>query len=189
MAQELVSIPKSSNSPGRPSGKKKYVILFLWSDVKTFEKDEKGIKVTTFEMQEGKTPIAVYATQSTIHCYDTMEGDPDAKGYIHKTDFEVPGDSVEVAELRNRIVNEELGAIVINCGADEDAKIAGSPCCPLLVSSDESQDNSEAKKNTINLASIYRSGPIGRIPLSMIPLTDNETINAELGLPAEPASE
>ena len=72
MAQELVSIPKSSKSPGRPSGKKKYVILFLWSDVKTFEKDEKGIKVTTFEMQEGKTPIAVYA--SALSRFSTFSG-------------------------------------------------------------------------------------------------------------------
>lgn len=179
----MVSVPKKSASAGRPTGKKQYIILFDWEDVKTFTKDEKGIKITAFAMQDTKKPIGVYATQQTIHPYDSLEGDADAKGYIHKLDWETPGSSLEMDELRNEIANRDLGAIVIDCAASE-AKILGSPCAPLHVAKDDSQDNNEAKKDTINLASEIRSTPIGRIPLEMIPQTDSEEINTYLGLPA-----
>lgn len=183
----FVSVPKKSDAAGRPTGKKNIIILFKWPDVKTFTKDEKGVLVTAFDFQEGQKPIGVYATSSTIHAYDSLEGDADAKGYIHKVDWETPGDSLELAEMRNHIANAELGAIVIDC-SEKNAKIAGTPCTPLLVAKDDSQDNSEAKKNSINLASILRSGPIGRIPLNLIPSTDSEEINKYLGLPHSPAS-
>lgn len=179
----MVSVLKKSAAAGRPTGKKKYVILFDWEDVKKFEKDEKGIKVTSFEMQEGKKPIGVYATQNTIHAYDSLEGDADAKGYIHKLDMESPGNSVEMDELRNEIANRGLGAIVIGCDGD-DIKLLGTPCAPLLVSKDDSQDNNEGKKVTLNLASEFRSTPLARISKDLIPETDSEEVNAYLGLPA-----
>ena len=62
----MVSVPKASSNAGRPKGKKSYIILFNWDDVKTFTKDEKGVKVTAFAMQTGKKPIGVYGTSSTI---------------------------------------------------------------------------------------------------------------------------
>ena len=65
----MVSVPKKTSNAGRPKGKKSYVMLFRWEDVKTCTRDEKGVKVTAFEMAEGKKPIAVYATDSTINIY------------------------------------------------------------------------------------------------------------------------
>ena len=92
MADEyaFISVPRKSNNAGRATGKKGYIVLFRWDDVATFTKDAKGVRVTAFSFAESKKPIAVYTTQSTINIYDTAEGDPDARGFIHHVDFEHP---------------------------------------------------------------------------------------------------
>ena len=180
-AYSMISVPRKDNNAGRASGKKSYIIIFRWDDIQTFSKDEKGVKVTAFEFQEGKKPVAVYATDSTINIYHTAEGDDDARGFIHHVDFDHPGSEVEWDEFVNNNVNENLGAIVINCSGD-DCKIAGTPCTPLKMSTAEGQDNNEANKTTVNLASSLRGDTLGRIAKSLIPATDNEEINAILGL-------
>ena len=80
-----------------------------------------------------------------------------------------------------------MGAIVFGCSGD-DAKIAGTPCTPLKMTKADSLDNKEGDKNTINLASSLRGGTIGHIAKNLIPATDNEEINAVLGLTAEASS-
>ena len=183
MADEyaFISVPRKSNNAGRATGKKGYIVLFRWDDVATFTKDAKGVRVTAFSFAESKKPIAVYTTQSTINIYDTAEGDPDARGFIHHVDFEHPGSEVEFKEFLNNNVNENLGAIVINC-AGEDCKIAGTPCPPLSISTAEGQDNNEANKTTINMASTLRGDTLGVIAKSLIPVTDDDEINTILGL-------
>lgn len=146
------------------------------------------MRVTAFALQAEKKPIGVYATQSTINIYDTAEGDPDARGFIHHVDFEHPGSEVEFKEFLNNNVNENLGAIVINC-AGEDCKIAGTPCTPLSISTAEGQDNNEANKTTINLASTLRGDTLGVIAKSLIPLTDDDTINTVLALTGAESSQ
>lgn len=183
MPDTLVSVKRVSSSAGRPKGKKHYLVLFRWEDVKEITKDTDGISVTALSFNEGKTPIGVYATSKTIKAWDTLTGDTDAKGYLHHVAFESPGDTKEMASLRNQLVNEDLGAIVINCSGD-DAKLAGSPCTPLVFSSDEGQDDTEACKNVIELASEMPSSPLARIPLKLVPKTDDEEINTYLGLTA-----
>lgn len=184
----FISVPRKSNNAGRATGKKNYIVLFRWDDVATFTKDEKGVRVTAFALQAGKKPIGVYATQSTINPYETAEGDDDARGFIQHVDFEHPGSEVEFKEFLNNNVNENLGAIVINC-AGSDCKIAGTPCTPLSMSTAEGQDNNEANKTTINLASSLRGDTLGVIAKSLIPLTDDDTINTVLGLTGAESSQ
>ncbi len=190
MADEyaFISVPRKSNNAGRATGKKGYIVLFRWDDVATFTKDAKGVRVTAFSFAESKKPIAVYTTQSTINIYDTAEGDPDARGFIHHVDFEHPGSEVEFKEFLNNNVNENLGAIVINC-AGEDCKIAGTPCTPLSISTAEGQDNNEANKTTINMASTLRGDTLGVIAKSLIPVTDDDEINTILGLTGTESSQ
>ncbi len=138
----MVSVPKKSSNAGRPKGKKSYIEIFRWEDVKT---DEKGVKVTAFEMMPGKKPIAVYATDSTINIYHSSEGEDDARGFIHHVDYEHPGTELEHDEFVNNNINENLGAIVFGCSG-EDAKIAGTPCTPLKMTKADSQDNKEGDK-------------------------------------------
>lgn len=180
-AYSMVSVPKKTSNAGRPKGKKSYIVLFRWEDVKDYERDEKRVKVAKFAMMTGKKPIAVYATDSTINIYHTSEGEDDARGFIHHVDYEHPGTELEHDEFVNNNINENMGAIVFGCSGD-DAKIAGTPCTPLKMSKADSQDNKEADKNTINLASSLRGDTIGHIAKNLIPLTDSEEINAILGL-------
>lgn len=183
----MVSVPKKTSNAGRPKGKKSYIVIFRWDDVKKYERNEKGVLVSAFEMMEGKKPVAVYATDSTINIYDTTEGEDDARGQIHHVDFDHPGTELESEEFINNNLNENLGAIVFGC-AGEFAKIAGTPCTPLKMSKADSQDNKEGDKRTINLASSLRGGTIGQIAKSSIPATDNVEINAVLGLPSTAGS-
>lgn len=179
----FVSVPKVSNNAGRPGGKKSFIVLFRWADVANYTRDDKGVRVTEFAMQEGKSPVGVYATGSTINIYHTSEGEDDARGFIHHVDYEHPGTGVEHDEFVNNNINEELGAIVFGCSGD-DAKIAGTPCQPLKMAKADSQDSKDGNKNTINLASELRGSTIGHIAKTLIPATDNEEVNAILGLPA-----
>ena len=147
-AYTMVSVPKKTSNAGRPKGKKSYIVLFRWEDVKTYTRDEKGVKVSAFEMMAGKKPIAVYATDSTINIYHSSEGEDDARGFIHHVDYEHPGTELEHDEFVNNNINENLGAIVFGCSGD-DAKIAGTPCTPLKMTKADSLDNkkSEAKRS------------------------------------------
>ena len=143
--------------------------------------------MTAFDFAEGKKPIAVYGTSSTIKSWDTLTGSADAKGYLHHTAWESPGDSKEMAVCRNTLVNEDLGSIVINCGT-QDAKLAGTPCTPLTFSADEGQDDKEACKNVIELASEIPTSPLARIPLNLITKTGDAEIDGYLGLTAAAAA-
>lgn len=139
------------------------------------------MRIKEFALMDGTKPIAVYATDSTINIYHTSEGEDDARGFIHHVDYEHPGTEIEHDEFVNNNINENLGAIVFGCSG-EDAKMAGTPCTPLKLTKADSQDNKEGDKNTINLASSLRGATIGHIAKSLIPATDNEEINAVLGL-------
>ena len=180
-AYSLVSVPRKSNNAGRATGKKNYIVLFRWDDVATFTKDDKGVRVTAFALAQDKKPVGIYATQSSINVYETAEGDDDARGFIQHVDFQHPGSELEFKEFLNNNVNENLGAIVINCAGD-DCKVAGTPCTPLKMSSAEGQDNNEANKTTIQLATSLRGDTLGIIAKSLVPETDNDEINTILGL-------
>lgn len=186
MPYSLVSVPKKNPNQGRPTPKKFYVILFRWEDVASYERDDKGVNVTTFAMKEGKTPIAVYASNKSIHPYHETSGDDGSKGFLHHVDFESPGNELEMDELVENIVNEELGAITVACGTGK-CRIAGTPCSPLVLS-DTTQDNAEASKHTIQLVSQMIGPALGHIAKNLIPVTDNADLNIylELTVPADP---
>ena len=84
--------------------------------------------------------------------------------------------AVERADVVLMVIDASEGV------TEQDAKIAGTPCTPLKMTKADSQDNKEGDKNTINLASSLRGGTIGHIAKSLVPATDNEEINAVLGL-------
>ncbi|MBP1593027.1 MAG: hypothetical protein H6Q12_45 [Bacteroidetes bacterium] len=179
-AYASVSVKKKTSNAGRAKGKKNYIVLFNFDDV-DYTRDEKGVRVTKLAMRGTAKPIGVYATDSTIKIYHTSEGDNDAKGFTQHVEFEHPGTDQEILEFVNNNVNGSVGAIVFNCDGT-DAKIAGEPCTPLKFSKADSQDDKDADKNIINLASVLRGNTIGLIAKSLIPVTDNADINAILGL-------
>ncbi|KAA6349002.1 hypothetical protein EZS27_003602 [termite gut metagenome] len=177
----FASVPKSKANAGRATGKKSYIVFFHWDDIATYTRDEKGVRVTALTFAQGKKPIAVYATDSTIKMHQTSEGDDDARGFIHHVEFEHPGTDIEIEEFVNNNINENLGAITFTCEG-EDCKIAGTPCQPLKMPKADSQDDKDANKHILNLATSLRGPVLGRIAKTLVPETDNAEINGILGL-------
>lgn len=176
-----VSVPKKTDNAGRPKGKAAYLVFFDWDDIATYTRDAKGVRVTALAFKAGKKPFAVYQTGSKSNVYDQSEGEDDARGFIHKVDFEHPGTDIEISEFKENSINKRLGVIALN-SSGTDAKIAGTPEQPLVMGSASSQDNNEADKNTFSLQSNLRGPVLGIIAKTLIPETDSADINTLLGL-------
>lgn len=178
-----VSIPKKNANVGRAKGKAAYLIIFKWDDVVTYTRNGKGVQVTAFGFVNGKKPIAIYATPSTQNVFHQSSGDDDARGFIHNADFEIPGTEIEVAEFMEANINERLGVISVPCGST-DCKIAGTPCNPLYITQDNTEDSAKKNGHSVQLKSSIPGSVLGHIEKSLVPITDDVAINAILGLTA-----
>jgi hypothetical protein len=177
-----VSLPKNGANPGRPRGKDENIIIVRTSDIETFPaRDANGVKSEAgvdLLLKTGAHAIAVYATPSTIKRNDAGEGDPDAKGWIQNLVFEVPGDAVEFEEWKENNINENLVAISSRRGF-VDARIHGTMEEPLQFTVEE-QDDNEALKSTVTLASIMR-GPKSMRYLGNKPVLDSGNDSGSAG--------
>lgn len=178
-----VSIPKKTANAGRATGKKQYIVLIRLADVKTFTKDAKNVRVTALALVDTAKPIGIYATGSTIKVSETVEGDPDSKGYIHNVGFDHPGNEIEVQEFKEANVNEPMIALIGDCMSD-DFDVAGTPEAPLDMSKADGEDSKDKKNTAFEFKTSYRTAPIGKIAKALIPLTDNTVVNTALGLAA-----
>lgn len=179
----FVSIPKKSNNSGRATGKKPYIVLVRVCDLKTFTKDVKNIRVTALEVIAATKPIGIYATGTTVKGTDAVEGDDDARGFIHSLTFEHPGSDIEIQEFKEANVNEPMIAIVGDCN-DQDFTVYGTPEAPLNMSKADQEDSKDKKNNSFEFKTSYRTAPLGKIVKTLIPATDNDTVNVALGLTA-----
>lgn len=160
MAYVPASVAKTGANPGRPKGKDENIIIVRTKDILTFPtREANGVKNeanSNLTLKEGAKAIAIYATPSTIKRMDTIEGDPDGKGWVCSLEFEHPGDEVIFQEWMENNVNENLVACSSRRGFT-DARIHGTPEEPLQFEVDE-QDDKDALRSTIKLKSIMR-GP------------------------------
>jgi hypothetical protein len=158
MAYSKVSVLKKSDNAGRPVSFKDRVTLIDVADILTFpDRDTNGIKISTdITLKAGKTAIQMYATPKTLKAYNTSEGDPDKKGFIHHLEFEHPGDEVEYNEFAENCINKNFVAIVSRFDGTN-MRVLGTPGCPLQFS-DEGKNDSEAVTNQVKFESLLR-GP------------------------------
>lgn len=182
MSYTRVSVKKPSNNAGRPKGKAGYIMLFPWVDVEKYERDDNGVKVDKFKLKDAFKPIGVYATPSTQNMYHEVSGEGDATGFIHHVAFSHPGDSLAFSEFVENNTNVPLGAILIPCQGD-DCRIAGLPCNGLKITQDTGQANNEATKHDLELVQEFAGPVLGHISKALVPVTEDDDINAELGLP------
>jgi len=181
----FVSVPKKTANAGRPTGKKQYIILVRIADLQTFTKDAKNVRVTALALAGTAKPIGLYATGSTIKGGETVEGDPDTKGYLHNLSFEHPGNEIEVQEFKEANVNEPMIAIVGDCMSD-DFDVYGTTEAPLDMSKADGEDSKDKKNTSFEFKTTYRTAPVGKIAKTLIPVTDNAAVNTALGLAAAP---
>lgn len=175
MAFTPVSIPKTGANPGRPKGKDPNIILARTQDILNFPaRDANGVQSDAAEnltLQPGAAAIAIYATPSSIKRYDTVEGDPDAKGWLQNLEFEHPGDEVAFDEWKENNVNENLVALSFRSGFTN-VKIHGTPEEPLQFEVDE-QDDKDGLKSTVKLKSVMR-GPKAMVYVGEKPTLDTD---------------
>ena len=179
----MVSVPKEGNNPGMPLGKKNILIIFDFDKVAEYVRDAKGVRITSFGMKTGVTPIGIFVDQNSIDCGDEVEGDAYARGYLPHVNFDHPGTELAIAEFKANNVNANLGAIVIPCdSAVTDVKVYGTPCAPLVMQAANEQDTKEVHNNHFELKAEMRGYPIGIMAKTMVPATDSQDINTFLGL-------
>jgi len=183
----FVSVPKASNNAGRATGKKAYIVFIRISDLKTFTKDAKNVRVTALALNGTVKPIGIYVTASTIKGADSVDGDDDARGFTHDLSFDHPGNSVEIQEFKEANVNEPCIALVGDC-LDADFSVYGTPEAPLNMSKADQEDSKDKKNNSFEFKTAYKTAPIGKIAVGLIPVTDNDTVNTALGLAVAPVA-
>lgn len=182
-AYTMVSVPKQSNNQGLANGKKNVVIVFDFDKTTTYERDEKGVKVTALAFQQGYTPIGLFVDESSIDAGDTVGGENYGRGYNHSFKFNHPGDDLEFAEFKANNINASLGAIYVQCDSSKpNCKIYGTPCSPLKMTKADEVDTNENNRQEVELNTDSLTWPVGRIAKADIPATDNAEINAYLGI-------
>lgn len=181
----LVSVPKQSSNQGTPEGKKNIVIIFDFDNVATYTRDAKGVRVTAFTLNAEVKPIGIFVDESTIDGEDNVDGEDYARGFLHDLKFTHPGSDIEFSEFKANNVNANLGAICIPCNPTAvDGKIYGTPCSPLKMTKADATNSKDKNSHEVELKSSLRSMPIGIIAKTLVPITDNATINTYLGLAA-----
>lgn len=182
MTYSPVSVKRSGNNAGRPTGKKHYLVVFRFEDLATFTRASGASRVTALAFKAGKAPIGVYATNTTQNVYHQTAGEEDSRGFIHHSDFEFPGDTEAFNDFVENNTNVGLGVIQVD-PEGVDCKIAGLPGNPLLITQDNGQDDKSAQKHVIQMAQSFQGSVLGRIAKSLVPATDDSEVNALLGLP------
>lgn len=143
---------------GSPQNKKDMVTFYRLEDLvqDSLARDDKGVYIAqNIVCQAGKYGIKFYGTIDKTAPGYTTEGETDARGLIHALAMEHPGDSLELNEWIVNNLNQNIIAVVHECGAAYD-KVLGTPCHPLQIAPQE-QDDSTAKKTMLNLTGVGRT--------------------------------
>ena len=179
----FVSVPKQSNNQGLANGKKNVIIVFEFDKVTAYERDDKGVTVTTLEFQQDYTPIGIFVDESSINAGDVVGGENYGRGFNHNFNFNHPGDDLAFAEFKANNINANLGVISVDCDASKTyCKIYGTPCSPLKMTKADEVDTKENNRQEVELTTDSLTYPVGRIAKSALPATDNAEINAYLGI-------
>jgi hypothetical protein len=172
-----VSVPKTGNNPGRPKGKDPNIIIVRTDDILNFPtRDANGVKSAEGQhltLKSGANAIAIYATPSTIKRFDTIEGDPDGKGWLQNLVYEHPGDEVGFEEWKENNVNINLVALSFRRGF-KNVKLHGTIEEPIQFEVEE-QDDSEALRSTVTMKSVMRG------PKSMVYIGDKPQLDTDSG--------
>lgn len=176
MSYTPVSVPKIGTNPGRPRGKDPNMIIVRTQDIETFPaRDANGVQSEVGEnlvLKAGTTAIALYLTPSTIHRFDTGEGDPDAKGWLQNVEGFHPGNDVALEEWKENNISENLVALTFRHGFS-DVRLHGTIEEPLQFTVEE-QDDMEKIGTTIRLVSVMR-GPKSMVYLGTKPALDTDS--------------
>ena len=187
-AMSYVQVDINKSMSGSGGNKKGYIHFFLWDDVATAPgRDDNGIEtVGNVVMKAGKYMSSLHVTESTIKIDVKGEGEPDAKGIMQTLAFSHPGNSKEIKEFQYNMMNGNFGMIIESCSGSR-RQIMGSPCAPLQMKFDATDDKD--KNNSTFTFESSQKGPhigeyMGTLTLASVTSTvdaDETTINLASG--------
>lgn len=168
-----VNVGKPS-APGAGSGgnKKDLITIFDKADVLSFPaRDSKGVVSTdNIVMKPGKYGIQVYGQIETINDGYTVEGDGDARAFLHNAGFSHPGSEKEILEFTQNWLNRDVYVVIEKCDSN-DKKLLGTPCAPLRMGV-EHTDNNEANASAFTFESIIKTSKLPAIYQGTLPLAE-----------------
>lgn len=142
MSYVKLSVTKPGSNQGVGGNKKDKITVFDFDDVLAPfpAREAKGIVIDgNINFKPGAYAVSVYATLHTIKANPKSEGDPDNKGTILSVAFEHPGDENAILEFRANWQNSNVGIVVERC-SDGRKMLYGSPCAPLQMQWEQTDD-------------------------------------------------
>ncbi|KFF24756.1 hypothetical protein [Chryseobacterium vrystaatense] len=143
-------LKKSKNNAGTPTPKKANAIAALVDDIVSWPSvDEDGVTlIGNFAFKPGTSFFRIYMTAPTQAATYESSGNPDGKGAMNKYIGEHPGTTKEAISFIKKHMGEGFIIIYGGCGGEEEMRVMGSECHPLVLSA-AGKDDKDGNINTL----------------------------------------
>jgi len=143
-------LKKSKNNAGTPTPKKANTIAAFVDDIISWPSvAEDGVTlVGNFVFKPGTNFFRIYMTAPTQAATYESSGNPDGKGAMNKYVGEHPGTTKEALSFIKKNMGEGFVLIYGGCGGEEEMKVMGSECHPLILSA-AGKDDKDGNVNTL----------------------------------------
>lgn len=143
-------LKKSKNNAGTPTPKKANAIAALVDDIISWPTvDSDGVTlIGNFGFKPGTNFFRIYMTAPTQAATYESSGNPDGKGAMNKYIGEHPGTTKEAISFVKKFMGEGFVIIYGGCGGEEEMKVMGSECHPMVLSVG-GKDDKDGNINTL----------------------------------------
>lgn len=143
-------LKKSRNNAGTPTPKKANAIAALVDDIATWPTvAEDGVTLEgNFTFKPGTNFFRIYMTAPTQAATFDSSGNPDGRGAMNKYVGEHPGTTKEAMSFIKKFMGEGFVIIYGGCGSDEEMRVMGSDCHPLILTA-SGKDDKDGNINTL----------------------------------------
>jgi hypothetical protein len=147
MRQDL---KKSRNNAGTPTPKKANSIAALVDDIVSWPSvAEDGVTlIGNFVFKPGTNFFRIYMTAPTQAASFESSGNPDGRGAMNKYVGEHPGTTKEAISFIKKFMGEGFVIIYGGCGGEEEMKVMGSDCHPMVLTV-SGKDDKDGNINTL----------------------------------------
>jgi hypothetical protein len=144
-------LKKSKNNAGTPTPKKANSIAALADDIVSWPSvAEDGVTlIGNFVFKPGTNFFKIYMTAPTQAASFESSGNPDGRGAMNKYVGEHPGTTKEAISFIKKFMGEGFVIIYGGCGGEEEMKVMGSECHPMVLTV-SGKDDKDGNINTLN---------------------------------------
>lgn len=170
-----VTIKRKTANAGQPAQKVPYILIVKTSDVTTYTRDDKGVKISGFALGVGAKAIGIFQAVDKNSFTSKGSGDKGiSSGQIQSVEALHPGSYLEIDEFIENYSNEPVMAIQVYAG--ELAKVGGTPFNPLYLDA-ESTDNAKERISVLKFTQLQQGPGFGYLADDLMPTVDQSVIN------------